>query len=97
MSRLVKLLIVGALAHALITFVLFSLVWLLPDGGAAWLAGASFDVLSKPLMGPGAPPVSNSAWLNRAQGLPLYFANSLLWGALFAIVVYPVLRLRRPN
>ena len=97
MSRFVKLCAFGTIAHAVIAFVLFSLVWLLPDGIGATIAGAGFDMLSRPLMGPGAPAISLSPWLSWGQGLPLYFANSVLWGALVAVIAYPVLRRRRHN
>ena len=97
MSRLGKLFALGLSAHAVITFAAFSLVWLLPAGLGAKVAGATFDVLSRPLMGPAAPSLGDSALLNRAQGVPLYFANSALWGALFAIIGYYVLRRRRHN
>ena len=97
MSRFVKLFALGTIAHAVIAFVLFSLVWLLPDGTGTTLAGAGFDVLSRPLMGPGAPATSLSPWLNWSHGVPLYFANSALWGALVAVIAYPILRRRRHN
>ena len=97
MSRFGKLFALGLIAHAVITFGAFSLVWLLPDGIGTQVAGATFDVLSRPLMGPSAPSLSKSALLNRAQGVPLYLANSALWGALFAIIGYYVLRRRRHN
>jgi hypothetical protein len=97
MARFVKLFALGTIAHAVIAFVLFSLVWLLPDGVGTTIAGAGFDVLSRPLMGPGAPAISSRPWLHWAQGVPLYLANSVLWGALVAAIAYPVLRRRRHN
>ena len=96
MPRLVKLWALGSLAHAILTFTLFSLVWLLPDGIATRIAGAGFDVLVQPFMGPRRLLVADPL-LDVAQGLPAIVATSALWGLLFAAVVRAVSYRRRQN
>jgi hypothetical protein len=96
MSRLVKFWALGSLGHAVLTFALFSLVWFLPEGVVATVAGAGFDILAQPFVGPrrllAADPL-----LDLGQGLPAVIATSALWGFLFAVLLTSASYLRRQN
>ena len=96
MLRLLKLWALGSLGHALLTFTLFSLVWLLPVGFVAKIAGAGFDLLAQPFIG-AQRLIAADPLLDTAQGIPAMVVTSALWGLLFAAIVMSASRLRRQN
>ena len=96
MPRLVKLWALGSVGHAVLTFTLFSLVWLLPDSVATRLAGGAFDILVQPFIGPRRLVVADPL-LDVAQGLPAFVATSALWGLLFAAIPMAISYRRRQN
>ena len=86
--RFARLALVLAGAHLALSFLLFSLVWFLPDEGLhVRTVGATTDLLFQPFFGPRRLIDVPSAWLAWGAGLPLTLGASLLWGLGLAALV----------
>lgn len=93
MISYLKLVAAMGLSHLLLTFVLFSAVWLLPhDTPVTGFVGRVVDVLLQPFMGP-RRLISGPQWLfDSSLDMLVIVVTSALWGAVFAL---PVQALRR--
>lgn len=75
----IRVLLLCIAGHSVLAFLLFSLVFLLPDTSLiARVAGAVFDVLTWPFIGQSRLGLPAAA--DRFGGIPIWVANSVVWG-----------------